>query len=313
MSDLKTLAPKFYRNLPLMQYGLIFGLSLIPLLAMGCAYFRRPLLQSQDLHWFEGIHYRRTIQTYPRPMVVHTVGLDLKNPNLKSFVTPPLAQDPQQRHTAAQTTSAFLQKFRLQLAINGSFFYHFEEDTPWDYKPRSGDRVWVMGTAISDGKPYPKTLKGFPSICFTASRTAQIVDNGRCPANTQQALSGNEIFVRDRKLIQHPSERARDWLKPYPRAAIALDRSGQKLWILLVDGKQPFYSEGITMPELAELALNLGATTALNLDGGGSVTLAMERSGDAKVLNTPIHAKIPTLERPIANHLGFYAKPLASQ
>jgi hypothetical protein len=276
---------------------------------MGYAYIRRPPLQSQDLKWFEGIQYRRTVQSRPRPMVIHTVVLDLKTPSLKPFVTPSLPQDPQNRHTAAQTASAFLQQYNLQLAINGSFFYHFAEDTPWNYKPRSGDRVWVMGTAISNGNRYRETLKGFPSICFTTAQRAHIVDNGQCPANTQQALSGNEIFVRNRKLIQKPSERARDWLKPYPRTAIALDQSGEKLWLLLVDGKQPFYSEGISMPELADIAIALGAETALNLDGGGSVTLAMERSGRPTVLNAPIHAKIPNWQRPLANHLGFYAQP----
>lgn len=65
------------------------------------------------------------------------------------------------------------------------------------------------------------------------------------------------------------------------------------------------------MAELATIAIDLGATTALNLDGGGSVTLAVAQHNVLKVFNAPIHAKIPAWERPIANHLGFYAKPLS--
>jgi Phosphodiester glycosidase len=64
------------------------------------------------------------------------------------------------------------------------------------------------------------------------------------------------------------------------------------------------------MKDLAEIADSLGIETALNLDGGGSTTLAIATPNGPKVLNSPIRAKIPTWERPIANHVGFYAKPL---
>ena len=29
--------------------------------------------------------------------------------------------------------------------------------------------------------------------------------------------------------------------RPYPRTAVATNRTGDKLWLILVDGKQPFY------------------------------------------------------------------------
>lgn len=55
--------------------------------------------------------------------------------------------------------------------------------------------------------------------------------------------------------------------------------------------------------------MKLGADRAINLDGGGSTTLAITNSSNIKVINAPIHNKIPMNERPIANHLGFYALP----
>lgn len=60
--------------------------------------------------------------------------------------------------------------------------------------------------------------------------------------------------------------------------------------------------------ELTDLAQALGADSALNLDGGGSVTLAVATPSGAKALNSPIHSKIPMNERPISSHLGFYAE-----
>ena len=42
-----------------------------------------------------------------------------------------------------------------------------------------------------------------------------------------------------------------------------------------MDGRQPGWSAGVRLPELAELMLSRGAVTALNLDGGGSTSLAI--------------------------------------
>jgi len=67
------------------------------------------------------------------------------------------------------------------------------------------------------------------------------------------------------------------------------------------------YSEGMTIVELAKFVQQLGVDRALNLDGGGSTTLVMGTRLGARVLNAPIHTKVPMRERPVANHLGFYA------
>ena len=63
--------------------------------------------------------------------------------------------------------------------------------------------------------------------------------------------------------------------------------------------------EEVTLKELAQIAIELGCDRAINFDGGGSTTLAVRESGKVKLLNAPIHTKIPMRERPVANHLGF--------
>ncbi len=65
------------------------------------------------------------------------------------------------------------------------------------------------------------------------------------------------------------------------------------------------------MRELATIIIQHGGYSALNLDGGGSVAMVMENeNGDAHLLNSAIHTRIPYRERPIANHFGLYALPL---
>lgn len=57
-----------------------------------------------------------------------------------------------------------------------------------------------------------------------------------------------------------------------PRTAIGVAADGHIL-LVVVDGRDPGYSRGATLPELADILISLGATTAYNLDGGGSSEL----------------------------------------
>ncbi|MCS7018970.1 MAG: phosphodiester glycosidase family protein [Cytophagales bacterium] len=68
----------------------------------------------------------------------------------------------------------------------------------------------------------------------------------------------------------------------HPRTAVGLDRKG-RLLLLVVDGRQSGYSEGVTFSELAAIFLGLKANYAINLDGGGSSTMVVK----GKVINRP--------------------------
>ncbi len=79
----------------------------------------------------------------------------------------------------------------------------------------------------------------------------------------------------------------------HPRTAVGLKEDA--LLHVVIDGRQPGYSEGMTLDELAEFLLNAGCKDALNLDGGGSSTLLVR----GRVVNQPSDGR----ERPIANAL----------
>ena len=68
----------------------------------------------------------------------------------------------------------------------------------------------------------------------------------------------------------------------HPRTAVAKLKGG-KFLMITVDGRQPGVSVGMTLQELADYLFSLGATDAMNLDGGGSTTMFL----DGKVVNTP--------------------------
>lgn len=235
--------------------------------------------------------------------MIHTVEIDLTTPGLEVFVTPGTATS-DNTETIARTTTEFLHAFDMQVAVNANFFYPFREHTPWDYFPRSGDRVNAIGQAISNGQPYSPPQQDWFVLCVDGTQRAQILTRDRCPVETQQAVSGSAVLLQGgQPSPTHPNAADSDGL--YSRTAVAVDRAGETLWLVAIDDKQPLYSEGVTLAELTTLLMELGADAALNLDGGGSTTLVAATSDGSVVLNSPIHAKVPMVERPVANHVGI--------
>jgi exopolysaccharide biosynthesis protein len=67
-----------------------------------------------------------------------------------------------------------------------------------------------------------------------------------------------------------------------PRTAVGVIDENHLVFVV-VDGRQTGYSAGVDLEELAQIMIDLGATTAYNLDGGGSSTMYF----DGEVVNSP--------------------------
>ena len=68
-----------------------------------------------------------------------------------------------------------------------------------------------------------------------------------------------------------------------PRSMIGVT-SDRTVYMVVVDGRQSGKADGLTIPQMAQLAKYLGLVDAINLDGGGSSTLWVKGKG---VINTP--------------------------
>ena len=90
--------------------------------------------------------------------------------------------------------------------------------------------------------------------------------------------------------------------------------------LVAVDGRQPGYSIGLSLPDAAELLRSLGATEAVNLDGGGSTTVAaggtvlnrpsdrmVRRGGKQEIVHEqrPGDVVVGPVERPVASALAI--------
>jgi hypothetical protein len=104
--------------------------------------------------------------------------------------------------------------------------------------------------------------------------------------DTVHAVGGRDILVRNGQIDLEP-DRPNQLTATHPRSAIGITPAGHVL-LVTVDGRSSD-SGGLTTTELAELMIERGAVTAMNLDGGGSTTLAVRRPGDVEVsiVNTP--------------------------
>jgi exopolysaccharide biosynthesis protein len=81
----------------------------------------------------------------------------------------------------------------------------------------------------------------------------------------------------------------------HPRTSIGISKDGTVVILAVVDGRTR-KSAGVSLPELANLMIGFGAYDAINMDGGGSSTMAIE----GKVVNAPSDA---AGERPVSDAL----------
>jgi hypothetical protein len=103
-------------------------------------------------------------------------------------------------------------------------------------------------------------------------------------AGIYDALGGGPVIVRNGKAVYTAGEELLpSQIAPRdPRTAVGQRRDG-KIVMVVVDGRRPGYSVGLTNFELAQTMVRLGAVTASALDSGGSSTMAF----DGNLLNRP--------------------------
>lgn len=289
----------------------IFGTSLLVIVLLGLCiggyvlYDRgRPAPVPMKKKLYEGIVYRRVVHVFPRPMVAHVITVDTKLKGISFLVTPPDSNG--ETPLKARTTSQFLEEFDLQVAVNGDGFSPWWSRSVADYYPHIGDPIAPLGFSASSGDVYWSGENdgdiGVEPTLYISRRNA--LSFNKRPNNVHSAISGDRMLLQKGEIMADLDDSAVE-----PRTAIGLNRNGRYLYIVVVDGRQPFYSDGATFAELAGLLLDQGAYVGMSLDGGGSSTLvAAGEEGTPRILNTPIDNYIPGRERPVGNHLGIYVR-----
>ncbi|MDK1119545.1 MAG: phosphodiester glycosidase family protein [Anaerolineae bacterium] len=183
-------------------------------------------------------------------------------------------------HQSARTVSRVAKKLGAQIVVNGD---------GWGINRRFPNSI-----AASDGSSYQRNQLHFrPWVNF--SLTNNISFAWRNPFNLYNALSGDRYLIQNGKYNEAIKNVTKD-----PRTAIGV-LPDDKLILIVADGRTD-QSAGLSFRELATLFLELGSTTAINLDGGGSSAMWIKD----RIVNVPIDKGKLGQERPVANHLCIF-------
>ncbi len=89
-----------------------------------------------------------------------------------------------------------------------------------------------------------------------------------------------------------------------PRTAAGVDKTGKKLYLVTVDGRNS-YSAGMTLSQLSDFLVEYGVYNAINLDGGGSTAMIVRDFSSGE--QSAVHSKASSYLRPVVNGFGIYS------
>jgi len=238
----------------------------------------------------EGVVYR-SVRSGSEPWNVHLLEVDLSRCELGFQVARPgedgrllvseMARSGEPGVLAAVNGDFFTPEDRpLGMEVSGGTVRGLSARPAFAWRP--GDVPWV-GRIVRDGDSI---------------RAGSWAAPGDAPDPGIQIISGfpalleDGLIVGDLELEERPGFAA----QRHPRTALGLDPEGNRLWLVVVDGRREGVSEGMTLPELTDLFRTLGVRDAVNLDGGGSSVMIVR----GQAVNRPSD---PSGERAVVNAL----------
>lgn len=295
-------------------------------LATGCATgagSRQARLDTVEIDWLsvkpvaDGVRIMNLEFTEPRLMKAFIARVDLRTPGLSLTGTlrdpkwgepmPDVTNRTIAIQTRRQRTADFLAQARRPVEEGGRgldmvLAFNTVPWSPWE-EPFTHKYAKIPSPMVSDGVVVSE--KGFgrgAALVAWKGGTLSVVDEvpEEVADDVWLAHRGFNIILRDG--IDVAGEKATSLA---PRTACGLSDNGRWLYVLVVDGRQPEWSMGANMHDLAAILLRAGAANALNMDGGGSSTLVYwdAAAGEPVVCNQ--HSE-SGYTRPVAGNIGVY-------
>lgn len=166
----------------------------------------------------------------------------------------------------------------VEMVVDGGKVAQFLVSQPAIAIPENG---YVVVTRATGGKQLMDNFKIGDAV------NLNIVTNPDWN-NINMSVTGGSILVKDGQIPEKFSFDTAEMARNQPRTVIASTKDGKTLMLVTVDGRQDS-SIGMTQSQIAQFMLEIGAYNALNLDGGGSTTLAARKQGNSAVtiMNSP--------------------------
>jgi hypothetical protein len=252
-----------------------------------------------------GLEYRLDVATTPRPLRWHVLTVDLRQQQL-AFASV-VADDPDGAGPAEATLVdplALAKRSQVVAAVNCNAFSVLRKpEGKGALSFPAGAEADILGLALHERATRSPSEGAYVDFWLDAQRRPAL---GPPPVGAEvvAGVAGFSRCVRDGKVVG-----GNDAL--HPRTAVGFSADGNTVWLVVVDGRQPGYSEGVSTAELGHYLAGLGATQALNLDGGGSSAMILQDAGgELRVVNSP-STKVAgiSVARPIPNLLALRLRP----
>lgn len=150
-------------------------------------------------------------------------------------------------------------------------------------------------------------------LAFTPGTSIVDTSGAKVTATGFNAVAGGPALVRGGQIYLNPAANGMTTstglpnialVQRHPRTVAGITASGQLL-LVVIDGRQPTYSVGVTLPEAADVMRWLGAVEAVNLGGGGDSTLI----ANGVLYNRPTdYFGAGVSERPVGNAIALLPK-----
>lgn len=262
--------------------------------------------KAKNLH--PGIKHAHIYPKKPRPMKINVIRVDLKEKNIGLIATEvdkdngkPMPDYPKLKiESKREKTRNFMirqrkNKKNVLVAVNAGPWSPFNIKT-YNNKYGGNMRLFISEYKVGADK---KVLS--PAFLVTRSNVVEIraVKPDEDRGKFRIALPGFEIILTDGKVV------AKD-KNLHPRTCYGISADKRYLYLFSVDGRQKAVSEGAKTIECAEYLLYFGAADAINMDGGGSTTLAYWDKRKKKPVVLSRHKG--GWERSVATNLGVVKK-----
>ncbi|MCQ2351872.1 MAG: phosphodiester glycosidase family protein [Victivallaceae bacterium] len=272
------------------------------------------LLFAKPLDWLRakevqsGVKLITIDREKPRLQKINVMRIDLGNRKLRFAATgrnvdygKPMPDYPQVTiQTKRITTAEFVDSLQ-QKKLNVIVAANAAPWKPWT-KPYTHKYGFLSGLNIGHGQVVSDDHRHGAVFLVHNNGKAEIwtkpVPEKLYP-KLQIAVSGFSPILLDGKIATD------DKTHCDPRMAYGLSKNRRNLFLITVDGRQPGWSEGATLTELAQLMIDAGASDALNMDGGGSTTLLYVDRGRKNCVMVNRHTT-GGYARPVASNIAIY-------
>ena len=255
-----------------------------------------------DTNTVPDLCYTGLVRTTPRVLRIHVVEARLA-PGALSLrtIAAPDPDGPGPAEAAMTSPVAMAKAAGAVAAINANVASRIlPPGTHGPYAPwTNGMPVTIGGWARCGGTNHSGPDSYHVPVWIGADGRVHPGDTN-VPPDAPEAAAGFTVILRDGQVVRPAGARA---AALHPRSAIGADATGRRVWLVVVDGRRPGYSEGMTEAEMGGLLKEFGATDAVNLAGGGSsILLYRAGAGALKVMNRPSEGR----PRPVPVLLGLF-------